>query len=119
MYNFSGFSQPVDNVPTLNAANSGQAIPLKFRITDAYGNPVIDLTNVAVTAVSLSCPLGTTGDQVEEYTSGSSGLLNQGDGYYQFNWKTPKTYAKSCKTMSLDLGEGLGMERTALFQFTK
>ena len=118
-YNFSGFSQPVDNVPTLNTANSGQAIPLKFRITDAYGNPVTDLTNVAVTAVSLSCPLGTTSDQVDEYASGSSGLLNQGDGYYQFNWKTPKTYAKSCKTMSLDLGEGLGMERTALFQFTK
>ena len=119
LYNFSGFSQPVDNLPTLNNANSGQAIPLKFRITDVYGNPVTDLTNLTVTATSFSCPIGSTADQVEEYAAGSSGLLNQGNGYYQFNWKTPKSYAKSCKTLMLDLGEGAGMERTALFQFIK
>ena len=41
------------------------------------------------------------------------GLQNLGDGYYQFDWKTPKSYAKSCKTLRLDLAEGPGMERTA------
>jgi photosystem II stability/assembly factor-like uncharacterized protein len=119
IYNFAGFFQPVDNLPTLNSANSGQAIPLKWRITDANGNPVTNLTSVVVTAETLTCPLGTTPDQVEEYATGNSGLQNQGNGYYQFNWKTPKTYANSCKTMKLDLGEGPGMERTALFQFPK
>jgi hypothetical protein len=109
----------VDNLPTLNSANSGQAIPLKWRITDANGQPVTNLASVVVTAVSLSCPLGATPDQIEEYAAGNSGLLNQGNGYYQFNWKTPKTYANSCKTMKLDLGEGPGMERTALFQYPK
>lgn len=118
-YSFSGFSQPVDNLPVVNTANSGQAIPLKFHLTDFNGNPVIDLANVTVTADSLTCDLGATVDQVEEYASGASGLINQGDGYYQFNWKAPKSYAKSCKTLKLDLGEGAGMERTALFQFTK
>jgi hypothetical protein len=119
IYSFSGFFQPVDSLPALNIANSGQAIPLKWRITDVDGNPVTDLANVNVTAANLACSLGTTADQVEEYTTGSSGLLNQGSGYYQFNWKTPKTYANSCKTMMLDLGEGPGLERTAFFQFTK
>jgi Zn-dependent M28 family amino/carboxypeptidase len=119
IYSFSGFFQPVDSLPALNTANSGQAIPLKWRITDVNGNPVTNLANVVVTAANLSCSLGITVDQVEEYTTGTSGLLNQGDGYYQFNWKTPKTYANSCKTMMFDLGEGSGMERTALFQFTK
>jgi aminopeptidase YwaD len=119
IYAFSGFFQPVDSSPALNTANSGQAIPLKWQITDVDGNPVTNLGNVAVTAADLSCSLGTTVDQVEEFTTGSSGLLNQGNGYYQFNWKTPKTYANSCKTMMLDLGEGPGMQRTALFQFTK
>ncbi len=119
IYNFSGFTPPVDKSPTLNTANSGQAIPLKWRITDVNGVPVIDLASVNVTAVSLSCPLGGTVDQVQEYTAGNSGLLNQGNGYYQFNWKTPNAYANSCKTMDLDLGEGPGMERTALFQFLK
>jgi serine protease AprX len=119
VYNFSGFSQPVDNLPILNTANSGQAIPLKWRITDANGNPVTNLASVTVTAVNLSCSLGTTLDQIEEYAAGSSGLLNQGNGNYQFNWKTPTSYAKSCKTMKLDLGEGPGHEHTALFQFPK
>ena len=118
-YNFSGFSRPVDNLPTVNSANSGQAIPLKWRITDANGQPVTNLASVNVTAVSLSCTLGVTPDQSVEYASGTSGLQNQGNGNYQFNWKTPKSYARSCKTLKLDLGEGPGMERTALFQFVK
>jgi hypothetical protein len=75
--------------------------------------------NVGVTVDNLICPLGTTTDQIDEYTAGNSGFQNLGNGYYQFNWKTPKTYAKSCKTLKLDLGEGAGMERTAAFQFTK
>ena len=92
-------------------------IPLKWRIVDANGAPVTDLASVGVTAVTLPCSLGTTPDQ--PYESANGGLQNLGDGYYQFDWKTPKTYAKSCKTVTLDLGEGPGMERTALFQFTK
>ncbi len=119
IYNFTGFSQPVDNPPLLNSANSGQAIPLKWRITDANGNPVTNLASVKVTALSLACPIGVTPDLIEEYATGNSGLLNQGNGYYQFNWKTPANYARSCKTMLLDLGEGSGMERMALFQFAK
>ena len=118
-YSFSGFSQPVDNLPALNSANSGQAIPLKFRITDVNGNPVTNLANVTVKVVGFACPLGTTPDLPQESAAGNSGLQNQGNGNYQFNWKTPKGYAKSCKTLKLDLGEGPGMERTALFQFTK
>ena len=119
LYNFSGFFQPVDNQPFLNIANSGRTIPIKWRLTDYYGNPVTNLSSVKVTAVTLVCSLGTSPDQVEEYATGSSGLQNLGNGYYQFNWATPKSYAGSCKTLLLDLGEGPGLEHTALFQFTK
>ncbi len=37
--------------------------------------------------------------------------------YYRLNWKTPSTYANSCKTMRLDLAEGV--PHTADFQFEK
>jgi hypothetical protein len=116
-YKFIGFSQPVDNNGVLNIAKAGQAIPLKFRITDANGSPVINLAGITATSVGLACAAGTTTDLIEEYTLGSSGLQNLGDGYYQWNWKTLTTYANSCKTLRLDLGEGL--YRTALFQFRK
>ncbi|MGH8628647.1 MAG: hypothetical protein ACREYC_26385, partial [Gammaproteobacteria bacterium] len=38
----------------------------------------------------------------------SQGLAQAGlgDGYYKFNWKSPKSYANSCKTLKLDLGQG-------------
>ena len=116
-FQFTGFSSPVDNPGTMNIAKAGQIIPLKFRITDANGDPITTLTGATVTAASLSCSAGTTTDLIEEYASGASGLQNLGDGYYQWNWKTPTSYAASCKTMKLDLGEGLF--HTALFQFKK
>jgi hypothetical protein len=63
--------------------------------------------------------VGSTVDAVEEYSTGSSGLQNLGDGYYQWNWKTAKAYAGSCKTMSLRL-DGLDIApHDALFKFTK
>ncbi len=119
IYNFIGFTSPVDNPPIMNIAKAGQTIPLKWRITDANGNPVTDLTGVSVTAVSLSCPSAPTTDAIEEYVVSNSGLQNLGDGYYQWNWKSPSAYANTCKTLKLDLGEGAGFEHLALFQFRK
>jgi hypothetical protein len=37
--------------------------------------------------------------------------------YYQFNWQTPTSYAGSCKTMKLDIGDGVTHQ--APFKFTK
>lgn len=116
-YQFGTFSAPIAGGTTLNVAKAGQTIPLKWRLVDAGGQPIISLTTATVSVATLSCALGTSSDAVEEYTAGASGLQNLGNGYYQYNWKTPKDYAGSCKTLSLDLGEGL--THTALFQFTK
>ena len=69
-------------------------------------------------AVSMFYSTGTiTTDQIEECSSGASDLQNLGDGTYQLNWKTPTSYANSCKTLKLDLGDGFF--HTALFQFKK
>ena len=115
-YHFIGFFPPVDNL-VLNSAKAGQAIPLKWRLLDAYSVPVTNLATVDVTAISLPCPLGVTTDQIEEYSTGSSGLQNLGNGYYQFDWKTPKAYANSCKTLILNTSNS-EMAR-ANFQFLK
>jgi hypothetical protein len=106
----------------LNGANSGQAIPLKWTLKDFNGAPVTTLASVNVTAVSLTCGTWPLTDVLEEYAAGQSGLINQGNGSYQFNWKTPTSYAKSCKTLRLDLGEGTTQNpvyHTALFEFKK
>jgi hypothetical protein len=119
VYGFSGFAAPVDRPNTLNVSKAGQAIPLKWRLTDASGAGITTLTSVSVIASSVGCTSGTTDDLLEEYAAGSSGLQNLGDGYYQFNWKTPTTYANSCKTIGLNLGEGSIRAELALFSFKK
>lgn len=101
----------------LNVAKAGRTIPLKWRVTDGNGLPVTDLSSVSVTVSSLTCDLGSTSDQVEGYASGTSGLQHLGDGYYQYNGRTPKGYATSSTTLALDLGDGVN--HTAAFRFVK
>jgi probable HAF family extracellular repeat protein len=116
-WSFVGLSSPVDNMPVVNIATAGQAIPLKWRLVDAAGHPVTSLGSARVTVTSRSCALGTTDDLIEETVTGTSGLQNKGDGYYQLNWKSPKGYAKSCKTVHLDLGDSITHD--AYFDFKK
>jgi hypothetical protein len=115
-YEFVGFGDPVDN-EAVNLVTAGRTVPLKFRVTTGTGDPVTDLTEVSVTVTTLQCELGTTTDQIEEYAAGNSGLQNLGDGYYQYNWKTPKSYKNSCKLLTLDIGDGVA--HTANFHFIR
>jgi hypothetical protein len=114
---FNGFLEPVSNPDIVNLAKAGRTIPLKWQLLDANGAPVTDLSGVTTTVENLSCGFEPTANEVGEEAAGASGLQNLGDGYYQYNWKTPKSYANSCKTLELDLGEGV--VRTALFKFTR
>jgi hypothetical protein len=107
-YKFTGFTSPVDNPPTLNAANAGQTIPIKWRITDANGVGITSAASFLDISVAPLSGTGCTGtsDAIETYTDSPSGLQNQGNGNWQFNLKTPKTYATKCKTVSVLLDDG-------------
>jgi len=114
-YNFTGFFSPID-MNIINSAKAGQAIPIKWRLTDFNGAPISDPASfVSVTSYPTPNACGGTTDAIETY-AGSSGLQYLGDGYWQFNWKTPKSYAGQCRTMSLNLSDGV-LTRTANFMF--
>ena len=102
-YNFgSGFSQPVD-MNAVNTAKAGQTVPVKWRLT-SNGAPVSDPASfVSATSSLVSCATGVPTDAIEEYTASASGLQYQGDGNWQYNWKTPKTYAGQCRTFTINL----------------
>jgi hypothetical protein len=116
-WHFIGFDIPVDNAGVLNVAVAGRTVPLKWQLLDAQSNSVTNLSKAVVTVQTLTCSTGTTADNLEEYAAGTSGLKNLGGGRYQFNWQTPSSYAGSCKTMKLDVGDGVMHQ--ALFKFTK
>jgi hypothetical protein len=121
---FEGFSAPADG--DINVAKAGRAIPLKWQAFDLGGNPVLDLGSSAVQVSSVSVPCesmsGET-DALEAYASGSSGLQNLGDGSYQWNWATEKSWADTCRLVRLELGDrapdGAPIYRTAPFRFTR
>jgi hypothetical protein len=110
----------------VNVAKAGRAVPLKWQVFDATTAPVTDLDPAAarITSGLVDCGgSGGTGDLLEEYARGGSGLQNLGDGVYQLNWDTQKAYAGTCRQLRLDLGErnpdGTPFYRTAEFRFTR
>ena len=117
-YTFEGFFSPVDNIPTVNKANAGQAIPVKWRLTDKNGLPVSDPASfISIESYVVNCANfeGDPTNTVYEPAAGSSGLQYLGDGRWQFNWKTSKSYKGQCRTMKLTLDDH--EEYTASFSF--
>lgn len=123
IFNFSGLFSPLDKIPIVNTAKAGQAIPIKWLLTDSSGVGISDSSSFAgLTSYPISCGnfSGDPTDAVEEVSSGNSGLQYLGDGYWQFNWKTPKTYSSAgqqCRVMVLSLSDG--SSHYAYFKFTK
>jgi len=114
-YTFSGFHAPIDPGKA-NIAKGGQTVPVKWRITDAEGNPVSDPASFkALRSNGGVCGSAQT-DEVEVYAPGSSGLQYLGDGVWQFGWKTVKQWNGHCRTLILELADGI-TGRTAEFQF--
>ena len=104
-YTFTGFSEPID-MSMINSAKAGQTIAVKWRLTDADGLPVSDASSfVNLRTEPGSCDVGVPSDAIETY-SGGSGLQYLGDGYWQYNWKTPKSYAGRCRSMYVEFNEG-------------
>ena len=96
------------NPPVLNKANAGQTIPLPWQITNAGGVGISDPKSfVSVTSDQVNCAnLSAISVEVDATSPGASGLQYLGNGNWQFNWKTSKSYAGSCRTIHLNLNDG-------------
>jgi hypothetical protein len=117
-YSFTGFSQPIDNAPTWNAAKAGSAIPVKFSLGADMGLSI--LKSGFPSATTIQCPgSGTVVDAVEQtVTAGTSSLsYDASSGQYTYVWKTDKAWAGKCIRFDLDLNDG--SSHYALIQFTK
>ena len=111
-WDFQGFG--LASPPALNKANAGSSVALKWRIVDAAGAPVTDLSTAAITVTNVDCTTGADlGNAQPGQTAGS--LQNRGGGNYQLNWKTQKSWAGTCRAMHLDIGDGVTHD--AYFKF--
>jgi hypothetical protein len=114
VYNWSGFFQPIDNLPTVNSVKAGQAIPVKFSLGGNYGLNIFAAGYPKVQQVACG---STQADEVEQtVTAGASGLsYDATTGQYSYTWKTDKKWAGSCRLLVLKLTDG--SEHIASFQF--
>ena len=113
---FSGFFSPVDNLPTVNVVNSGQAIPVKFSLGGNQGMAIF--ASGYPKSAPMSCT-GSTQDPVEEtVTAGNSSLsYDTGTARYNYVWKTDKAWAGTCRQLQLKFIDG--SMQIANFNFKK
>jgi hypothetical protein len=114
-YNFSGFFQPVDNLPTVNSVNAGQAIPVKFSLS---GNKGLNIFAAGYpVSQQIACSSGSPTDDIEEtVTAGASSLsYDATTDQYKYVWKTDKAWKGRCRKLVLKFNDG--STREALFQF--
>jgi hypothetical protein len=115
VYRWSGFFQPIDNLPTVNSVKAGQAIPVKFSLGGDYGLNIF--AQGYPKSQQVACDSGAPIDDIEQtVTAGSSSLsYDPTTGQYNYTWKTDKSWAGSCRLLVVRLSDGT--EHTASFTF--
>jgi uncharacterized protein len=114
-YDFNGFFQPIDNLPTLNTVKAGQAIPVKFSLGGYQG---LDIFATGYPKVQqIACDTSIPGDEIEETsTAGSSSLsYDASTDTYTYVWKTNNAWAGTCRQLIVTLKDGT--VHTANFKF--
>lgn len=104
-YDFAGFFSPVDNLPTLNLAKAGSAIPIKFSLGGDQG---LDIFATGYPkSQPIVCDNSASVDGIEEtMTAGSSSLAyDPVADLYTYVWKTLKGWAGTCRQLVLKLDD--------------
>jgi predicted metallo-beta-lactamase superfamily hydrolase len=116
-YNFTGFFQPVDNLPTLNSVKAGSAVPVKFSLS---GNQGLNIFTAGYPTSNVAlCDASASEDLIEAtVTAGNSSLNYDATAdQYVYVWKTDKAWAGSCRQLRVKLADG--SLHAANFKLTK
>jgi hypothetical protein len=104
-FTFTGFFKPLDNLPVLNQAKAGSAVPVKFSLG---GNKGMNIFAPGY-PISQTIPCGSTSlvDGIEEIdTPGASGLsYDAGTQTYHYVWKTEKSWT-GCRQLVVKFSDG-------------
>ena len=116
-YTFSGFFQPVDNLPAENVVKAGRAIPVMFSLGGDQGLNIFAAGYP--TSNVITCGAAAGDDIVETtLTAGSSSLsYDASTDTYTYVWKTDKSWANTCRQLRVKLLDG--SVHVANFKFKK
>ncbi|MDX6518057.1 MAG: hypothetical protein QOF50_903 [Gaiellaceae bacterium] len=115
-YAFAGFFAPVENQPTVNVANPGRAIPVKFSLGGDRGLDVLAPGSPSSQRVTCDtgAPLSSVNETVAANASGLS--YDAATGRYQYVWKTEAAWAGTCRELDVRLADGTSHRATFRFK---
>jgi hypothetical protein len=98
-FNFVGFFQPVDNLPTLNVAAAGSSIPVKFSLGGNHGLAIFETGYPA--SSPIPCDASDPGVTIEETVNagGSSLSYDATTDQYTYVWKTDRAWKGTCRML--------------------
>ena len=114
-YNFSGFFQPVENLPAFNQVKAGQAVPVKFSLNGDQGLDIF--ADGYPISQQIECDSSAPADNIEQtVTAGSSSLsYDPTTDTYTYTWKTDRAWSGTCRQLVVQLNDG--SEHVANFMF--
>lgn len=106
VYPFTGFFDPVSNLPATNRITAGRAVPVKFGLGGDRGLGV--LAAGWPRSVTVPCDATAPVDVIEETTTAGNSSLSYdpATGVYTYVWKTLPEWAGSCRQFTLRLADG-------------
>jgi hypothetical protein len=115
-FDWTGFFQPVDALPTLNRLKAGAAVPVKFALAGNEGLGI--LADGSPSSKQVGCS-SASADLIETVLTASSSSLtfDAATQTYNYVWKTDKAWTGTCRELTLTLVDGKSYR--ANFQFTR
>lgn len=106
IYVFSGFFQPVANLPALTSVNAGRTIPVKFSLNGDQGLNVFAAGYPK--SEKIACNSSAPVNGVEETGSNDATSLSYdaASDSYTYAWKTSKSWAGTCRQLVVKLDDG-------------
>ena len=116
VYAFSGFFQPVDNLPTMNVVKAGLSIPVRLSLSGDQGLAIFAAGYPA--SPKIPCTGGTEDAIEETVKAGSSSLTyDAASDTYTYVWVTNSAWAGTCRQLNIRLKDG--SEHMANFKFLR
>ncbi|MET0650219.1 MAG: PxKF domain-containing protein [Pyrinomonadaceae bacterium] len=115
IYDFSGFFSPINNLPTINQMNAGRSIPVKFSLAGNQGLGIMAAGSPYSQQINCSTSAPIADIEATETPGGSTLTYDAGSAQYHYNWKTEKSWAGTCRVLTVALIDGT--THTAAFKF--
>jgi Tol biopolymer transport system component len=113
-YTFSGFFQPVDNLPTFNKTKPGKNIPVRFSLGGDKGLDIFE--SGYPKSEPIACDPSAVVDGVEQTTTGKGGLSYDAvSDRYTYNWTTSST-GSGCQQFVMKLKDGSVQRANFIFK---